>query len=156
MPQARKMKPPVIFLVVLVVCALLLSWCGARSPAPTPLGITYTLTDVGVAPYHLVGGDIAVPNATIVGLNSYGQMVGDLNNTPFFWTPTTPNGTTGALVDLSVVLQTPCSVSLEALNAYGQVAGVVRPTASGDCTGNPGTARVSLDANRAQWHLRHG
>lgn len=102
------------------------------------------MTDLGVAPRRIVGGDLFVPAADIEGLNGYGQIVGELNNNPFFWTPTTQNGTTGTLIDLTTVLQTPCYFRMEALNEYGQVAGVTRPASSGTCSGEQEEERAFL------------
>jgi hypothetical protein len=117
--------------------------CGEQPIRPSPLDVTYALTDLGAAPCHIVGGDLYLPDAFIRRINRYGQIAGELNQTPFFWTPTTPNGTTGTRIDLATALQTPC-FEISALNDHGQVAGVTRPSATSDCYSSQAGGRVFL------------
>ncbi len=133
----------VCYLVVLIVCALILGGCGDSFIAPHPLGITYTATDLGVAPRHLTGGDLIAPDAFIRGINWYGQIVGDLDQKTLFWTPTAPQGTIGTLIDLAGVLKTPC-FHIDAINTYGQVAGVARPSKANSSSGCSGEEHVFL------------
>jgi uncharacterized membrane protein len=144
-------------LAVLAVCALLLLGCGDPSIAPHPFGVTYAVTDLGLAPRRIIGGDLLLPDAFILGINRSGQIIGDRAQKPFFWTPTTPNGMTGTLVDLAGVLQTPC-FEIRAINAYGQVAGLASPAspaaqatpaASSGCSGARGEERAFLWTPRA-------
>jgi hypothetical protein len=73
----------------------------------------YVLTDLGTT----AAGDHA---SLALGINSYGQVVGILDagiGSAFLWTPSTPNGTTGSLVDLGNRNEA------SAINDYGQVVG---------------------------------
>jgi|GEM_PF-4659368 len=78
----------------------------------TPNGSTGTMIDLGT-----LGGNVSAA----YGINAMGQVVGMSNTTfnggdhAFLWTPSTPNGTTGTMIDLGVA-GTP-----QAINNYGQV-----------------------------------
>jgi probable HAF family extracellular repeat protein len=69
---------------------------------------------------HL-GGSGAAGTSVAVGINSYGQVVGESDSAPFLWTPTTPHGTTGTMIDLGS-LDFPNGAAL-AINSVGQVVG---------------------------------
>ena len=78
----------------------------------TPNGATGTMIDLGT-----LGGNVSAA----YGINAMGQVVGMSNTTfnggdhAFLWTPSTPNGTTGTMIDLGLA-GTP-----QAINNYGQV-----------------------------------
>ena len=76
---------------------------------------------------HLPGGDAT---SYVHGINSLGQAVGQSaiglhpgqqyqDHHAFLWTPTTPNGTTGAIVDLDSLLDPATSAGWEIFAAYG-------------------------------------
>ncbi|HEY7021860.1 MAG TPA: hypothetical protein VH349_12135 [Ktedonobacterales bacterium] len=138
----RRLSSALLRRLCLGLIALLLASCGEQPIRTAPLDVTYAVTDLGVAPPH-ISGDLIVPDAYIRRINSYGQIVGELNQATFFWTPTTPNGTTGARIDLASALQTPC-FDISALNDFGQVAGVAHPSVSSNCDSSQGEARVFL------------
>jgi hypothetical protein len=54
-------------------------------------------------------------------LNNYGQVAGTSGTSVFLWTPSTPNGNAGTLVDIGVQLAQ--FFSTIAMNDYGQVVG---------------------------------
>jgi hypothetical protein len=149
MRHGRKWKAMRRFTFTLLGCswlsliAVLWASCGEQPIHPTPLDVTYAVTDLGAAPRHTIGGDLYLPDAFIRRINGYGQITGELNQTPFFWTPTTPNSTAGTQVDLANALQTPC-YEISALNAFGQVAGVAQPPATSGCHGSQGEGHVFL------------
>jgi hypothetical protein len=138
-----RLSPALLRCCWLGLIALLLLSCGEQPIRTTPLDETYAVTDLGLAPRHIIGGDLLPPDAFIRRINRYGQLVGELDKAPFFWTPETPNGATGAQVDLASALQTPC-FDINALNDFGQVAGVTWASSSSNCNGSQGEARVFL------------
>jgi probable HAF family extracellular repeat protein len=86
----------------------------------TPNGTTGAMVDLGDLPG---GNDSSVANA----VNSRGQVVGQSSSSmgynAFLWSPTTPNGTTGSMVDLGA-LPDEFSVSVaNDINAQGYVVG---------------------------------
>jgi probable HAF family extracellular repeat protein len=113
------------------------------------------------------GVDQSVANA----INSRGQVVGEVSSATghhaFLWSPTTPNGTTGSMVDLGAL---PGEFSISAahdINSHGQVVGDSGP---GCCTraflwtpevpnGSTGTMIDLNDvldpASRRSWRLRN-
>jgi probable HAF family extracellular repeat protein len=56
------------------------------------------------------------------GINSYGQVVGENASAAFLWTPTSPNGTTGSMVNLGTLPGWSSSIAY-ATNTPGQVVG---------------------------------
>jgi hypothetical protein len=105
--------------------------------------VTYEAPDLAAAPRHIFGGDRYLPDALTRRINSFGQIVGELNQAPFCWTPTTPNGATGTRIELVSALQTPC-YELVAPNDFGQVAGATQPPATTDRHSSQGVGRVFL------------
>jgi len=86
----------------------------------TPNGTTGTMIDLGTLP----GGNYS----EAVGINASGQVAGMSSVAPggnshaFLWTPSTPNGTTGTMIDLGILPAAGGNVT--AINDYGQVAGL--------------------------------
>jgi probable HAF family extracellular repeat protein len=86
----------------------------------SPNGSTGSMVDLGDLPG---GNDSSVANA----INARGQVVGQssssMGHNAFLWSPTTPNGTTGSMVDLGA-LPDEFSVSVaHDIDAQGQVVG---------------------------------
>ncbi len=83
-------------------------------------GTTGTAIDLGGLP-----GGFASTNA--YGLNDVGQVVGvshtDFGQHAFLWTPTTPNGMTGVMIDLGTLPGTSGASQAVAINAAGAVVG---------------------------------
>jgi probable HAF family extracellular repeat protein len=103
----------VIAVIAIVWGLSLVSRIGAAASPPT----SYTLTDLGTLP----GNSSTAYYST--GLNSSGQVCGfAVTNRPFLWTPTTPNGTSGSLIDLGD-LPTATASNANGINDYGQVVG---------------------------------
>jgi probable HAF family extracellular repeat protein len=91
----------------------------------TPNGITGSMIDLGDLPGEL---DFSIGK----GINDFGQVTGWSGAIPggtifgsraFLWTPTTPNGTTGSMIDLGPLSGASDGSLGTAINASGQVAG---------------------------------
>lgn len=102
---------------------VLLSFSVARSA-----GRPYLLTDLGDLP----GG---ANESSAYSINSYGQVVGWSSTAgttrAFLWSPTTPNGTAGSMVDLGDLPGGTDQSAAFGMNALGQVVGF-----SKDASGN--------------------
>jgi probable HAF family extracellular repeat protein len=97
-----------------VAIAIALTLLAAR---PAHATINYVATDLG-----LLNSDDQSSQG--YGINNYGQVAGSAPNSQavphvFLWTPSTPNGTSGAMIDLGL-----CSSGFDGgfkLNSYGQM-----------------------------------
>src|SRR5262249_18942864 len=75
------------FTAAIVVCVLfvtLLTGCGDQTVHPSSLGITYSVTNLGIAPLRPTGGDLIRPDAFVRGIYTYGQVIGELNRQTLF------------------------------------------------------------------------
>ena len=103
---------PILLLSVLVICAGICQAAAATPPA-------YHVTDLGT-----LGGT----GSAGLGINASGQVTGDSGTTgdieshTFLWTPTTPNGSSGTMIDLGTLGGTQSSG--RGINTNGQVTGV--------------------------------
>lgn len=107
-----------------------------------PNGETGSMIDLGDLPG---GADLSFAG----GINSYGQVVGASEGPPkgehaFLWTPTTPNGTTGAMVDLGDLPGGDVSSRANAINSYGQVVGQGSSPATHAFLWTPTTANETM------------
>ena len=89
------------------------------SPASTN-GTTGTTIDLGGLP----GG---LDSTLALGINDFGQVVGtsdtNLGSHAFLWTPTTPNGTSGSMIDLGTLPGATGDSQAIAINAAGAAVG---------------------------------
>jgi probable HAF family extracellular repeat protein len=96
-----------------------------------PNGSTGSMIDLGDLPG---GNDWSVAN----GINARGQVVGEgstaAGNRAFLWSPSTPNGTTGSMVNLGALPGEGLHSAANDINIHGQVVGY---------TGNSPTLRSS-------------
>jgi probable HAF family extracellular repeat protein len=110
----------------------------------SPHGTTGTLTDLG----SLVGGAYLGDRSDAYGINSAGQVVGWTQTSSgaghgFLWTPTSPNATTGTMIDLN----TPIGVnnftlySATGINDHGQIVG---PSSKGAVLLTPTSTTAAL------------
>ena len=103
----------------------------------------YTVTDLGALP-----GKIS-STVNLGGLNASGQVSGtsylndDVDNHAFRWTPTVPNGTTGAMIDLGALIVGGRSAGT-GINVSGQVVGV---------SDGPGGTRGFLFSNGTMYDI---
>jgi probable HAF family extracellular repeat protein len=103
---------------------------SAINDAGEVVGSSYTGTTVaflysGGHSYEL--GSLGGGNTEPFGINAVGQIVGVTGTgvTPFLWTPTTPNGTTGTMVNLNTLIGSTTFTLQEAtgINDRGQIVG---------------------------------
>lgn len=105
-------------------CLALIAFCLTSSTWAAP---SYMLTDLGLLP-----GFQSADASRADAINELGQVAGMTRGTnvgvfpqhPSLWSPTTPNGTTGGLVDLAIDdYASPRQSAALGINAYGQVVG---------------------------------
>lgn len=102
-------------------CASALMACAILTTQAAALPLTYIITDLGA-------------DSTGVSINAGGQVTGSVGfinsedepvSHTFLWTPTTPNGVSGSMIDLSAQDE---NSSGNSVNTSGQVAGNVYTT----------------------------
>jgi probable HAF family extracellular repeat protein len=94
----------------------LLGFAGTCAGAPL-----YTLTHLGNLPGVKAGEYVFA-----YGINDLGQVVGSVeapDQRPFIWSPTTPNGSTGSMVDFPDLPDGHTAYKAVAINSSGQVTG---------------------------------
>jgi probable HAF family extracellular repeat protein len=119
-----------------------LQWIGPASLVASGTTATVSVTVPGETVQANFAPSLPVPPNTYVvtqisanrmfsavGIDNFGQVIGNTHTTPgkaFLWTPTAANGTTGSLIDLGSlsVNGTPSSVAT-GINDQGQVVGTI-------------------------------
>ena len=92
----------------------------------TPNGTSGTMIDLGSFGGTLSGGLAINDRGQVVG---YSYLPGDIYFHAFLWTPTTPNGASGTMIDLGSLGGT--FSAADGINNFGQVVGVTRTTGDG-------------------------
>lgn len=110
------------------VCAALLAAislvsCGLTPAVKTrPWPVRYAVTDLGTV-NRAIYGDVSGPDASVDGINSYGQIVGRIGRHAFLRTPSSPGGAVGTMLQFDGILPGQ-PISTSHINDYGQVAGI--------------------------------
>ncbi len=107
--QVRTKVNPIFWLLPIagiLICAF--------SSVPAEAAIEYSVTDLGTLDGSFSEGQ---------GINSSGQVTGTADAGTFLWSPTTPNGSSGAMYDLGTLPGGTGSSSGYAINASGQITG---------------------------------
>jgi probable HAF family extracellular repeat protein len=107
--------------------------------AANALAASYTITDLGTP-----GG----PRCQALAINNSGQVTGSVDlpggAQAYVWTPTTPNGTTGRMVDVGVLDGSASSVGV-GINSSGELAAVL------SFNGDPNTHSIVYDGTAVHY-----